>query len=120
MRPISTAYARGLALLAFVAVVLNPGAYADDATRPLDPPQARINPPIGVSSQARIHPPGGVTSQSRILPPGGEPTQAARINPPGGEPAPAARIKPPTGEPSLFELLLEWLRAQARIHPPIG
>jgi hypothetical protein len=58
-------------------------------------------------------PPGGFTSQARIMPPGGftAPEPQARINPPGGVTSP---------EPSFFALLVEWLRAQARIHLPLG
>lgn len=70
-----------LALLV-VLLVAAPVVIADDVTLP-DPPEARINPPIGVASNARINPPIGVTS---------EPTffelmlrwLAARINPPIG------------------------------------
>jgi hypothetical protein len=91
-----------LALPLLVLVIATPTALADG---PL---------------QARIHPPGGFTSQSRIKPPSGDPTEGSRILPPSGEPTPASRIRPPSGEPSFFELLLEWMRAQARIHPPIG
>jgi hypothetical protein len=61
-----------------------------------------------------------LTTQSRIQPPSGDPTAGSRIQPPSGEPAPTSRIKPPSGDPSLFELLLEWVRAQARIGVPIG
>lgn len=97
---------RGVALLAFLAVVGLPSAFADG---PFDPPESRIRPP------------SGVTSQSRIRPPSGEPATDARIGPPpGGVPQPDARIQPPSGEPSFFELVLDWLQAQARIHPPIG
>ncbi|HEU4886456.1 MAG TPA: hypothetical protein VFV49_01120 [Thermoanaerobaculia bacterium] len=100
---------RGITLLALLAVVGLPNAFADDPPSPFDPPEARIGPVGGIASEARIGPPSGVTSQSRIRPPGGEPPQTdARIQPPGGVTAP---------EPSFFELLLEWLQAQARISP---
>lgn len=107
--PIVARLKRGAALLIFVTAVATPSAYAED---PIEPPQARINPP------------GGFTSQARISPPTGNPTTDARIHPPGGTPQSDARINPPIGvtspEPSFFQLLVEWLRAQARIHPPIG
>jgi hypothetical protein len=47
----------------------------------------------------------------------GDPPQA-RIKIPAG--IASARIKPPGGEPGFFELLMDWLQAQARIKPPIG
>jgi hypothetical protein len=113
---------RGLTLLALLAVGL-PSAFADGPPNPADPPEARIQPPGGLTSQARIQPPSGVTSQARIKPPSGDPTAAARITPPGGAPQNDARIGPPsgvTGEPGFFELVLDWLRSQARIVSPIG
>lgn len=100
---------RSVALLALLSIVGVPAAYAEDPSNPFDPPEARIRPP------------GGIASEARIKPPSGEPSAAARIRPPGGIPQPTARIHPPIGatsEPSLFELMLEWLRA--RISPPIG
>jgi hypothetical protein len=101
---------RGVGLLTFLAVIGLPSAWADDGSSVFDPPQARIHPPTGITSQARILPPSGATSQSRIRPPSGEPTSDSRIRPPGGA----------TAQPSWYELLINWLRTQARIHPPTG
>lgn len=116
MRSLSTGLRRGLALLALVLLVV-PAAYADDPPSPYEPPGARINPPTGAPSQARIHPPVGAPTPD-------DPTTDARIGTPGGTPQTDARINPPGGasasEPSGFDLLLEWLRAQARISPPTG
>lgn len=89
-----------------LALCVVPSVYADEP--PTEPPGARIKPPIG----ATVSP---VTSS-----PAGSPTADARIKPPIGEPAPDARVGSPLGEPSFFQLLLDWLQAQARIRPPIG
>lgn len=107
MRSVSLGVRRAVVLLAVLVIVM-PAAYADDPPSPFDPPESRIKIP------------GGLTSQSRIKPPGGEPITDARISPPIGEPTTDARIQPPSEEPSFFELVLDWLRAQARISPPIG
>jgi len=112
MRTCQNTILRGLTLFVFVAVIALPAAYADDPPNPFDPPEAHIHPPGGFTSQARINPPGGnPTTDARIRPPGGSPQGNARIHPPGGAPEP---------EPGFFELLIDWLVAQARIHPPIG
>jgi hypothetical protein len=127
---------RALTLLVILALVGQPTVFADDTDGPFGPPESRIRPPSGVSSQSRIKPPGGITSLSRIRPPSGEPTEdsrikppsgttaQARILPPSGEPTDNARIGPPGGvptpEPSWYELLINWLAAHGRIHPPTG
>jgi hypothetical protein len=56
MRTFSTAVCRGTTLLTLLLILAAPAAYADDPV-PTDP-QARIRPPIGLTSQeARISPP---------------------------------------------------------------
>ena len=109
MRSIRIGVLRIAALLALLAIVGFPIAYADDPPNPFDPPDARIRPP------------GGIASDARIKPPGGDPSIGADIPPPVGSPQPTSRVKPPIGvtsEPSFFELMLRWLAA--RINPPIG
>jgi hypothetical protein len=98
-------------LFLLVAAIAVPVAFADDPPNPFDPPEAHIRPPIGSTSQAQIQPIGDPTTDARIRPPGGSPQGNARIHPPGGAPEP---------EPGFFELLIDWLVAQAHIHPPIG
>lgn len=112
MHLFSRVFGRAAALTALLAMVAVPATYADDPPSPYQPPEARIAPPGGVSSQGRIGTPGGAPTPD-------DPTTEARIGSPGGKAD--ARISPPTGEPepSFFDLLIEWLRAQARIHPPI-
>ena len=102
MRTFWNGVLRGVALVAFLVVVGLPRAFADG---PFDPPGARIKPPSG-----------DPTEVVQIRPSGEDPTADGRSNPPTVEPAPEAGI----GSPGFFELLLEWLRAQARIDPPIG
>jgi hypothetical protein len=97
MQSIFPGIRRGVALAMLLVVIVAPAVYADEPI-PEDP-QAKIRPPIGLTSQE------------------------ARINPLGGRTKSQGRINPPTGvtspEPSWFELFAEWLRAQARIHPPV-
>ena len=100
---------RGAALVAWLLIVGAPSAWGDDPPSAWVPLESRIKPPSGLTVQTRILPPSGVASQSRIKPPSGPPTSDARIKPPTGAP-----------EPTLVELLLEWLRATARIHPQGG
>jgi hypothetical protein len=111
MRILYPGVRHGVALSMLLVVIAAPAVYADGNPSPTDP-QGRINPPIGLTSQGRINPPGGGASAG------------ARIHPPGGRTKSQARISPPIGatspEPNWFELLTEWMRAQARIHPPTG
>jgi hypothetical protein len=80
---------------------------------PTDPPQARMQPPVGVTTQARVAPPVGIAP-----PPPPDVTQQARIQPPGGMTA-QARLGPPGGAPmTLREMILMWL--QSRISIPNG
>jgi len=123
MRGVSRWASRVTPLLA-VCLLVAASAWADEPPLPTDPPQARLQPPGGVSSQARLQPPGGIAppppdapTQARISPPGGLTTQA-RINPPVGG---AARLNPPVGAPdqmSLMDMILIWL--QSRISIPNG
>lgn len=104
MRGVSRWWAAAALAMALVAL-LAPGAYAEDEPSPFDPPQARIQPPTGVTADARIRPPTGDEAQARIRPPSGDETQA--------------RIQPPSGiATQAFELVLLWLRA--RIGVPVG
>ena len=94
-------------LLAVLLVFVAASAWAGETqTPPTDPPQARVNPPGGVSAQARLNPPSGApapppdaTTQARLGPPGGVSTQA-RLNPPGGAPM------------TLTEMILIWLQSR--------
>ena len=58
MRSVSARVFRGVALLTLLVVLAVPASFADDGN-PNPPPDARIQPPIGVASQARIQPPIG-------------------------------------------------------------
>jgi hypothetical protein len=106
MRGLSTRVWRGAALVAALVVLAVPAAWADDPPAPPDPPQSRIQPPVGVMAQARIQPPGGLTAEARVQPPVGITTNS-RMQPPVGGPE--------TGEQNLFELFATWLRAQAGV-----
>lgn len=67
-----------------------------------DPPEKRIQPPVGVASEHRIQPPVGVTTQGRIQVPVGVTSEK--------------RIAPPVGvDQNYFEQLMLWLRAQIRL-----
>jgi hypothetical protein len=98
---------RGAALLALLVLVALPSALADDTPTPFDPLEARIRPP------------GGFTAPDPTPSLSGEPAADAGIEPSGERVETAARIKPPSGvtapEPGIVELLIEWLRAQARV-----
>lgn len=52
MRSASTLH-RGAALLTMVILLAVPVTYADDVL-PIDPPEARISPPVGASGQDAI------------------------------------------------------------------
>ena len=56
MRGVSRWASRVAPLLAVFVVLTAGAAWAEE---PPDPPQARMNPPVGVSSQARLNPPSG-------------------------------------------------------------
>jgi len=58
MRSVSTRLRHGAVLLAVVALLAVPVLHADDLD-PSQPPEARIRPPGGVTSQAKIRPPIG-------------------------------------------------------------
>jgi len=93
-------------LLAVFFVLAAASAWADE-------PQARANPPVGVTTQARLEPPVG------IAPPPPDLTPQARASPPVGV---TARMNPPVGAPtpdqSLYDTILLWL--QSRISIPNG
>jgi hypothetical protein len=107
MRIFRNGVLRGAALLALLALVALPSALADDVPSPFDPLEARIKPPSGFTS------PDPTPSLS------GEPAADAGIEPSGERLETAARIRPPGGvtatEPGIVQLLIEWLRAQARV-----
>jgi hypothetical protein len=93
---------RGVAA-AVVILVLSAGQ-AGAQLNPTDPPERRIQPPVGVTSEVRVQPPVVATAERRIAPPVGVTTQV--------------RLQPPVGvEQSYFEQFMLWLRAQIR---PIG
>lgn len=100
-------FKQGGAVFALLAILITPAVYADDPPSGIDPPQVRIGPPTGVTSQVRIGPPTGVASEARIGPPTGVDSRIG--TPPGGAAAEA---------PTLVEMFWAWL--QARIGPPIG
>ena len=101
MRGVSRWASRVAPLLAGF-VVFGASAWADEPPAgPPDPPQARINPPVGVSSQSRMQPPVGITP------------------PPPPATTPQARLKPPDGAPmTLADMILMWL--QSRLSVPNG
>lgn len=121
MRGVSRWATRVTPLLAAFFVLGAASAWADEPP-PTDPPEARAQPPVGVSTQARAQPPVGIvppppegTPQARLGPPVGVNTQA-RMNPPVGA---TARLNPPSGAPmTLAQMILMWL--QSRISIPNG
>lgn len=118
MRGVSRWASRVAPLLAAFLVLGAASAWAEEPPGlPTDPPQARVSPPVGVTTQARVSPPVGIapppppdaTTQARLGPPVGVSTQA-RMNPPVGAPT--------AGPASLFDMMLIWL--QSRISIPNG
>jgi hypothetical protein len=89
-----------VALSVFILIAAHV-ALADDPPNPFDPPEARVRPPIGQTSQARIRPPGGVSSDALIRPPIGTPQPTALIHPPIGQPEP---------QPTIFQVALRWVQ----------
>ena len=84
MRGVSSRASRVAPLLAVLLVFAVASAWAGETqTPPTDPPQARMNPPVGVTAQSRVSPPGGAPApmplsrmlliwlQSRFSVPGG-------------------------------------------------
>jgi hypothetical protein len=107
MRGVSSGASRVAPLLAVFLVFVVAGAWADEppAGPPTDSPQARMSPPVGVSTQARVAPPVGIAP-----PPPPDATTQARANPP---------VRALTrGQVSLFDMMLMWL--QSRISIPNG
>jgi hypothetical protein len=51
----------GAVSLLLVAVLVAPAAFA--ANEPFTPPEARVSPPTGVTSQARVSPPTGAPEE---------------------------------------------------------
>jgi hypothetical protein len=116
MRGVSRWASRVTPLLAAFLVLGAASAWAEEPTAPTDPPGARLNPPVGATTQARLNPPVGIappppdaTTQARAQPPVGVSTQA-RMNPPVGGPT--------SGQASLFDTILIWL--QSRLSVPNG
>jgi hypothetical protein len=122
MRGVSKWASRVAPLLAVFVVFASVAAWAEEpSSPPTDPPEARIQPPGGVTAQARIQPPGGIeppppadgTPQARVSPPVGA---TSRVQPPVGG---TARMNPPVGAPmTLSEMIRMWL--QSRISSPNG
>jgi hypothetical protein len=109
MRGVSKWASRVAPLLAAFLVLGAVNASADDApTLPIDPPQARVSPPVGVATQARVSPPVG------IAPPPPDATTQARLGPPVGA---QARMQPPVGV-TWTDMILIWL--QSRLSIPNG
>lgn len=117
MRGVSRWASRVAPLLAAFLVLGVASAWAEEpATLPTDPPQARVAPPVGVTTNARVAPPVG------IAPPPPDTTTQARAQPPVGV-STNARLNPPVGgetsrELTLYEMFLTWL--QSRISIPNG
>lgn len=87
--------------VAAVVVLAGQVVWASEPLLPPDPPERRIAPPVGVTSQARLQSPGGVPAEGRIAPTVHVTTQV--------------RLQPPVGiEQSYFAQFMLWLRAQIR------
>jgi hypothetical protein len=95
MQSVFRSVSRGAALVAIVLFIAAPMLYADDFN-PNQPPEARMQPPGGLTIQGRMQPPIGWTE-----PP---PPLDARGQPPIGL-APEARIQPPGGWTELVRLV---------------
>lgn len=104
MRGVSRSESRVALLLAVLLVFGATVASADDPPTPTDPPQARLNPPVGATTQARLEPPVGGTPRARITPAVGVMPQA-RLNPPVGTP----------DQVSLFDTILLWFQARLSV-----
>jgi len=113
MRGVSRWASRVAPLLAVFLVLGSATAWAEEPPAPpTDPPSARLNPPVGVTTYARASPPVG------IAPPPPDTTSQARLQPPVGV-STQARMNPPVGEPmTLTGMLLRWL--QSRLSVPNG
>ena len=100
MRGVSRWVSRVAPLLAAFLVLGVASAWAEDPPPPpTDPPSARMNPPVGATTQARMNPPVGI---------------AAPTPPTGTE---QARARPPVGM-TLFDMIRTWL--QSRLSVPNG
>ena len=114
MRSVSRGAWRYAAALTTVVVLAAPAAWGDVVANPTDPPQSRLQPPVGLAAEVRLQPPVGVAAQARLQPPGGV-TAQVRIQPPVGI-TPQHRIQPPVGgtatDQTYFEQLMLWLRTQ--------
>ena len=107
MRGVSRWASRVAPLVAAFVVFGAARAWAEEPPAPpTEPPGARMNPPVGVSTQAPMQPPVGVSTQARLNPPVGVITYA-RASPPVGAPT--------AGQVSLLDLLLTWLRSRISI-----
>lgn len=98
MRGVSRRTSHVALFLAVFLILGSSEAWAADAPPPTDPPQHRINPPVGVATQWRLNPPGG------IAPPPPVPTPQVRPGSPGS-------VK-------LTDMILIWL--QSRLSVPHG
>jgi hypothetical protein len=67
MRGVSRWASRVTPLVAVFVVLAAASAWAGETqTPPTDPPEARVQPPVGVTSQARVNPPGGVPTPDQM------------------------------------------------------
>lgn len=116
MRGVSRWASRVAPLLAVFVVLGVSAAWAGETqSPPTDPPQSRLQPPVGV--QSRLQPPVG------IAPPPPEPAPQARAQPPVGVQSRlqppvggTARLGPPGGAPTtLTEMILMWLQSRISI-----
>lgn len=95
MRGVSRWASRVAPLLAAFLVLGASSAWAEEPPAPpTEPPGARMQPPVGVTTQARMQPPVGVSTQARVSPPVGAPT---------------------SGPVSLYDMILTWLQSRISI-----